>query len=93
MIHQIFTFHDSKAQAYLPPFFLHQDGMALRTFSDLVAEKEHPFARHPEDYTLFKIGEFDDSTGKITVITPISLANGVELLKPVEPGDLFEAIQ
>ena len=33
-------------------------------FSDALADKEHLFSKHPEDYTLFEIGDFDDQKGR-----------------------------
>lgn len=78
MKHKIFSIFDSKAKAYLPPFFLHQEGMATRVFSDCITNKSHQFSKHPEDYTLFHIGTWDDGSSKITVQPPISMGNGVE---------------
>lgn len=62
----IYTVYDSQAQAHLPPFFLATDAMAKRAFSDAVNDSSHQFAKHPSDYTLFRIGEYDDFTGVIT---------------------------
>lgn len=66
MIHKIFTIHDSGAKAYLAPFFLHSEGIAIRTFTDCVNDPDHAFGRHPKDYTLMEIGTFDDNKGKIS---------------------------
>ena len=64
--------------------------MAQRAFNDCVNDAEHNFGRHPEDYTLFKIGEFDDQTAEINWETPQSLGNGIEyVLTPVAQKDLF----
>ncbi len=76
----IYMVHDQKANAYLPPFFLPEDGMAHRTFGDCCNDVEHQFGKHPEDYTLFKLGEFDDLVGQIKSDTKISLGNGIEYL-------------
>nr|UXQ88035.1 MAG: nonstructural protein [Microvirus sp.] len=73
---KIFTVYDHKAKAHLPPFFLPQDGMAERTFSDCCNNPEHQFGAHPEDYTLMSIGEFDESTAIITP-TDIPHVHGV----------------
>lgn len=62
---KVFSVHDSKACAFLPPFFMPAKGMAIRSFSDAIAEAKHEFARHPEDYRLGCIGEFDDSSGRL----------------------------
>lgn len=61
---KIFSIYDSKAAAWLPPFFLPQSGIAIRAFVDCVAKEGHNFNLHPEDYTLALLGEFDDETAK-----------------------------
>jgi hypothetical protein len=66
MILQIFSVFDVKAGAYAPPFFMPTKGMAIRAFEEHCRdEKSAPF-KHPEDYFLFHLGEFDDATGAIT---------------------------
>ena len=65
MMHKLFTIYDQKAQAYLPPFFMHQTGMALRVFSDCVNSNDHQFGKHPADYTIFELGTFNDETAII----------------------------
>ncbi len=60
MNHRIFVVFDSKASAYLPPFFMPEAGQAVRVFSDMCNSPDHAFGKHPEDYTLFEIGTFDD---------------------------------
>lgn len=83
MIHHIFTIYDQKAKAYLPPFYLPERGMAERTFSDCVNSNDHQFGAHPQDYTLFTIGLFDDSTAESTIYdAPVMLGNGVEYVIP-----------
>ena len=81
MNQKIFTIFDSKAKAYLTPFFLHEDGMALRIFGDCVNDITHQFGKHPEDYTLFSIGSWSDEKAKFLTTNPISLAIGVELIQ------------
>lgn len=78
MKHHIFTIFDSAAEAYLPPFILHAEGIAIRTFTDCVNDPSHQFSKHPADYTLLKIGEFDDSKGLIVPLqTQKPLGNGL----------------
>lgn len=66
MLQQIYTVYDEKAGAYLTPFFMPTDGMALRAITDALTDKEHQFTKHSEDFTLYRIGIFDDSDGAIT---------------------------
>lgn len=82
MILKIFTIYDSKAEAYLQPFFMKSVGEAMRAFEDAVNDDKHQFAKHIEDYTLFEVGVFDDANAEIvTLSTPKPLAKGIELLK------------
>lgn len=81
MIHKIYAVYDSKGQSYTPPFFDHAEGRALRTFADCCNDTEHQFGKHPEDYTLFNLGEYDDNLGTITQDKITSVATGHTLLE------------
>lgn len=88
MINKMFTIHDTKAKAYLPPFFLPEEGMAIRTFSQCINSKEHQFGRSPADYNLFLIGTFDDTTATVSLANVQSLGNGVEFKISAQPDNL-----
>jgi len=82
MDHKLFSIYDQKAYAYLPPFTLPRVEQAIRTFSDCVNSPDHAFGRHPADYTLVEIGEYDDSNAKITVHeVHIVVGTGIEFLR------------
>lgn len=90
MIHTFFSVYDEKAQAFLPPFTLPRPGIAIRTFTDCVNDPTHAFGKHPSDYTLFRLGTFNDENGKITM-EKSAIANGIEYLHPEladTPSDL-----
>ena len=76
---RIFTVYDSKVEAYMQPFFQKGLGQALRTFTDMVNNPEHPFHKHAEDYTLYELGTFDEVTGEITWNGVYSMTNGLEV--------------
>ncbi len=79
MKHKVFCVYDSAADAYLPPFFLPEQGQAIRVFGDCVNSADHQFGKHPGDYTLFFLGSFDDrSAGFDIEASCIKLINGVE---------------
>lgn len=61
-----FSVFDSKTGAYMLPQFLRNAGEATRSFEAAVNDGQSTFSKHPADFTLFEIGEFDDSTGKYT---------------------------
>ena len=88
---KVFSVYDSKAEAYLPPFFLPQSAMAIRTFSDCANSMDHQFGRHPEDYTLFLLGEWDDGTASFEPELPHkkALSTALELVQaPIDPDQL-----
>lgn len=87
MVHRLFTIFDDKAEAYLPPFVLPGKGMAMRIFGDCVNSKDHQFGVHPEDYTLFDIGSFDDKTGIVGDLEGRCVcANGLEVVTREVPS-------
>lgn len=91
----IYSIHDSAAQAYLAPFFLHNDGLAIRAFQDNVnSTEENNISKHPEQFALYKIGEMDDQNGVITALpSPKFLTGGVELLNPTTESDILAEIK
>lgn len=81
MIYEVFSVHDQKADAFLPPFILPRVAQAQRVFADCVNSSDHQFGAHPADYTLFRLGQFDDSSGQFLLErSKQSLGNGVEFL-------------
>lgn len=85
MLLQIFTVFDSKAEAYLPPFYMTTKGQAIRAFSDSVNDPTHVFMKHPEDYTLFLLGSFEDTTASFHVMeTGLPLGKAIEYMVPRE---------
>lgn len=75
----IFSVYDSKAENFHTPMFVPTKGIATRSFTDVANNPESEIYRHPEDYTLFLIGEFDSSNGLVTPLTtPESLGLAVE---------------
>lgn len=79
---QVFSVYDSKAEVFHQPMFLNTIGEATRNFEDACRQEDSPMASHPEDYTLFHIGEFDSDKGLLTPLTtPASLGLAIEYLR------------
>ena len=70
---KIFGVFDVKSDSYLHVMVLNTRAMAIRAFSDVANDTSSQINKHPEDYRLMVLAEFDESTG---VIVPI----GVESL-------------
>ncbi|UOF80675.1 DNA binding protein vP5 [Microviridae sp.] len=77
---KVFSVYDSKAEAYLQPFFSTTLGMATRMFGDAVKDQQHNFNKHAADFTLFQIGEFDDENGLLVSVNKINLGCAIEYL-------------
>ncbi len=60
-----YTIFDVASGVYMRPFFSQADGQATRGFKDIATDADHEVGKHPEDYTLFRIGSFNDTTGKM----------------------------
>lgn len=83
MILKVFSVFDEKAQVFGQPFFLPHNGIALRSFSDLVQDSQTSINRHPEDFKLYLIGSYDDNSGSLNpVAQPEFLANATDFVKP-----------
>jgi len=81
MIYKVFTIYDSKSETYLQPQYCKTKNECLRIFTDIVNsnDSQNQVAKHPEDYTLFEIGEYDDSIGSFSMLpASISLGNALE---------------
>jgi len=74
MVHGMFAVKDKAADAFISPFFLPTDSMAIREFTYAAKDGTHKFCIHPHDYSLYKLGTFDDSNGKVSAfVEPLFL--------------------
>lgn len=82
MIQVIVSVKDSAAQAFGRPVFVPAVPVAIRSFRDEVNREgsTDDLARHPDDFELYELGSFDDSTGIITLVdAPRMLARAKDL--------------
>ena len=88
MIHKIVAIYDVKAEAYLKPIFVQSNGVAIRSFAEAVNDGQSDFSKHPEDYSMFALGSFDDSTGffDLDVKSKKQIAHAMDLVHREEPS-------
>lgn len=60
---KVFAVYDAKAETFMQPFHMNTRGMATRAWMDTVNDAKTQFNKHPQDFTLFELGEFDDEKG------------------------------
>jgi len=75
---KIYAIRDRQTDQYGNPMFLIQHGQAVRSFSDEVNRKEdtNGLYRHPEDFDLYYLGEYDSSEGEFETRKPEMIAVG-----------------
>lgn len=82
MIYKVYSIYDSKTEGYLQPFYQQTKGQAVRGFTEVVNDKSSQIGKYPEDYTLFELGDFDDTNCKFSIYdTPKSVGVGIEFVK------------
>lgn len=59
----LFSLYDDKVGAYSTPFFFSHRGQAVRAATDLANDPSTIPGKHPEDFTLYCLGTFNDETG------------------------------
>lgn len=83
----VYSIYDSKAQAYNKPFYFHYDGEAIRAFADTVEDPKSVINRHPADYRLYRIGDFDDRGGVLKGVSePVFVCEATQFVKDVVPS-------
>lgn len=78
MKHNVYSIFDTASGLYSRPLFSQSDGEANRLFVDLCTDSEHPVAKHPEDYSIHRIGVYDDTKGFLTNEDNECLQTGLE---------------
>ncbi len=94
-----YSIYDTASGLYSRPFFCQSDGEARRLFVDLVQDADHPIGKHPEDYSLFRTGQFDDTNAVFrneeneclqTGLEAVAQTRNVNQLKQVDLVDDIE---
>lgn len=87
----MYAVKDRAADAYIAPFFLPTDSVAIREFSYAATIPDHKFGKHPYDFGLYKLGEFEIGTGRVSVLSePLFLINAAGDVGP-QTAELMRA--
>lgn len=83
MIYKIFSVFDRAAQSFGRPVFALAVPPAVRSFDDEVRDPrpDNVMNKHPGDFELFHLGEFDDATGLFVLFAkPTCIRLGSEVV-------------
>lgn len=78
---QLLAVRDRQLDAFLRPFAAQSIGQAVRSFRDEINNNQSDMNKHPEDYELYHLGEFQDDTGVITATKPLQVALATNLIE------------
>ncbi len=93
MKHNVYSIFDTASGLYSRPFFDQSDAQAQRAFGDIAIDATHPIGQHPEDYTLLRLGIFDDQTGDLNNELNESLTTGLEAVSKSRNVDAAKMAQ
>lgn len=89
MMLMAFSLLDTKTGHFSPPFFMGGRGQAIRAVMELGADMSTTVGRHPGDFSLVQLGQFDDQTGVLTPCHPDVLGVVSSFLPAAAAGPLF----
>lgn len=79
---QVCAIKDHAADTFGNVFVVPHTGIAIRNFQDALRNPDSgTMHTHPEDFDLYHIGEYDDSTAQIEAHEPNRIAVGKQLFK------------
>lgn len=77
---KVYSIRDAKGDNFNPPFLKRTHGEAERDFRTLVNDEKSMLAQYPDDYDLYYLGEFDDNSGKFTLVdSPQHIVKAVQV--------------
>lgn len=72
MIFGIYAIKDAKS-SFMPCTVDTNDATAIRNFENAVRQPASLLASHPNDFSLFKLGTYEDTTGFLDPVDPPKL--------------------
>jgi hypothetical protein len=88
-MYKLLAVRDSALNAFGRPFVAPATGAAVRSFNDEVNNPQSDLFKHPDDYELYELGEFDDSDGTFHLLPqPKSILRGKDVKNPADTKKL-----
>lgn len=83
MRYKVMAIRDRAADVYGQPFFMATVAMGIRAFTDEVnrGDTNSNICKHPDDFDLYLLGDFDDGSGVFECSAPTQLAVGKDCVK------------
>jgi hypothetical protein len=91
----LYAIIDTASGVYDGPFKGVSDGQMIRMFNDLCVDAEHPIGKHPEDFSLIKVGTWNEGTGELEDLQNTTMITGLEAVaesRKVRNVDMDEVV-
>ena len=82
MLQFVVSVKDRAAEVFNRPFFVPHRNVAIRDFTDEVnrVAADNQLNKHPDDFDLYLLGQFDDSKGTFVSEEPVVLVRGKDVI-------------
>lgn len=91
---RVYSIYDVKSLSYSPPYLAATDGVAVRMFKEVVDDVNSMVGKHPGDFKLYCIANFDDARGLVLAIAPMEhVVDAMALVSYQQKLPLEEAAQ
>lgn len=74
----IFSIRDSVTEVFTAPWTSHNNASAIRNFQQAAMDPNTNIAKHPTDFSLYRIGSWDDDTGQVHFEEHVILSHGTD---------------
>lgn len=83
----MFMVFDKKTKVYDPPFMAMSFGEVERMMDKTVKAGKSLIAEYPDDFMIFHVGSFEETTGKIELIDHVPVGTVSDFTTRVIPND------
>jgi len=90
MKQQIYAVYDQCSGIYDSPHFGNADAIVKRSFMDIATAADNAISKHPEHYSLWRLGAWDNTTGKINNEANECLCTALEIISQSQNVDSQE---
>jgi len=78
---KMYAVWDNAVGSYSAPHCAVTRGVAVRNFIDYCSKSDSEIAKHPKDFSLFEMGEYDDVTGVVeNAAAPVNLGSAASFV-------------
>lgn len=76
----LYSVYDKATCIYSNPFVCLRDAEAVRAFRQILDEPNTVYSKYPDDFALYRLGDFSDVTGVIITTTQEPICQGTDLI-------------